>query len=347
MRALLGRRFQHVDANAGARAAIIVHGGAWAIPDHLRQRSLDGCQNAAAAGWAVLEAGGNALDAAEAATRVLEDDDAFDAGTGSVLNAVGEVEMDAMMMDGDNLGSGAVAAVQQVKNPITLARAVMEQTDHCLLVADGARRFADEIGIPRADPDELVTEAGKAEFELFSAPGYSATVSDLFSSGVSTADTKLGHDTVGCVAFDGTGRIAAATSTGGITMKRPGRVGDSPLIGSGGYADSAVGGCSTTGHGEAIMRTLLASRAVAELGDSAAHNGDVSAAAKQALLMMWSRVQGRGGAIMIDSAGNVGKHATTKRMAWASCEGTVGCGAPLEEAAGVDNDDAYNELGAE
>ena len=166
---------------------------------------------------------------------------------------------------------GAVAAVQQVKNPITLARAVMEQTDHCLLVADGARRFADEIGIPRADPDELVTEAGKAEFELFSAPGYSATVSDLFSSGVSTADTKLGHDTVGCVAFDGTGRIAAATSTGGITMKRPGGVGDSPLIGSGGYADSAVGGCSTTGHGEAIMRTLLASRAVAELGDSAAH----------------------------------------------------------------------------
>lgn len=291
------------------------------------------------AGWNVLAKGGSALDACEAAVRVLEEDPAFDAGVGSVLNADAEVEMDAMIMCGESLNAGAVAAIRNVKNPVTVARAVMEQTPHCLLVGDGARAFADELGIPFASTNELVTEAGRAEYDEYAQQQYKGPVESLFHSsskceqpngggsgggGGAPSDGGIGHDTVGAAAVDAEGRVAAATSTGGITWKRPGRVGDSPLPGAGGYADSSAGACSATGHGESIMRYLTSARAVEHLGDGQGPD----AACRAALHGMFARLRGRGGLVMVDSTGRVGKFATTTRMVWASRVGVAGSDTP-------------------
>ncbi len=204
----------------------------------------------------------------------------------------------------------------------------MEKTEHCLIVGDGARVFADEIGIPRTASSELVTDAGRAEYEQYSAPGYKGTVNELFDSETS------GHDTVGCVAFDANGHLAAGTSTGGITMKRPGRVGDSPLIGCGGAADDSIGACSSTGHGEAILRTTLAAAAMSKMEAGLSPND----ATEAALHRMWRLVGGRGGLIAIDRRGRIGRHSTTTRMAWASAEGAVGASEPIKTARGIDND---------
>lgn len=229
--------------------------------------------------------------------------------------------MDAMIMNGQDLRSGAVAAVQKIQNPIRLARLVMDRTPHCLLVGDGASAFADECGVPRVSVDELTTQEARQEFATFKAE-YSAAVSTLFNGNKPDAIThapthQSGHDTVGAVAFDQNGNIACATSTGGITGKRVGRVGDTPLVGLGGYADNAAGACAATGHGESIMRTLLASRAIAAMERGA----DPSAAAREALENMQARVGGRGGLVCVDRTGRVGHWATTERMVWASVEG--------------------------
>ena len=251
---------------------IVVHGGAWSIPDGEVGDCISGTRAAAAAGYAVLAKGGSALDAVEAAVRVLEDLPVFDAGTGSVLNAKGDVECDALIVDGNSLRSGGVIGVNCTRHPISVARAVMDKTPHALFAGEGARAFA-LANAPKEDlcnPDELVTDAARAEFA--SKRNYTDSVAKSFrneapsssspsSSTSYRADTGV-HDTVGAVALDCHGAIAAGTSTGGITLKLPGRVGDSPLIGSGAYADSALGGASTTGHGESIMRVLLAHRAV-------------------------------------------------------------------------------------
>ncbi len=267
-----------------------------------------------------------------------------------------------MIMDGESLKSGAVAAVKNVKNPITLARMVMDHTPHCLLVGDGARVFANEMGIPVTPTEDLVTPEACAEYAHFQS-NYGNAVATLFND--SHADPKeeatkaamatttrtdvlplasttppsttstttpisisLGHDTVGAVAYDSCGRLACATSTGGITGKRPGRVGDSPLIGAGGYADNAAGACSVTGHGESIMRTLLASRVVRNMDRSVGHDSNFTneptQAAREALLNMHARVSGRGGVVCIDSHGRIGHWATTEAMAWASASGEVG-----------------------
>ena len=248
--------------------AIAVHGGAWAIPDAEVQAHDEGVRAAAEAGYAVLKAGGSAIDAVEAAIRVLEDAPVFDAGTGSVLNAAGEVEMDALICDGASLRSGGVIGLDCVRHPISIARRVLEGTPHALLGGQGAKDFARAHAPPGdlCDPRELVTGAAREEWTR--RKDYGDTVGACFDNKPPTPPSdkhaqQEQHDTVGCVALDGEGNIVAGTSTGGITMKMRGRVGDSPLVGCGAYADAALGGCSTTGHGESIMRVLLAHAAVA------------------------------------------------------------------------------------
>jgi len=295
---------------------MVVHGGAWAIPEELTERSLKGVQRAAKEGHRVLSSGGSALDAVVAAVTVLEDDTAFDAGHGAVLNKKGEVELDAIVINGSDLSSGAVCAVQDIANPVQLARLVMEKTDHCLLAGQGANEFATEQDIARLPSEQLVTSEARVEWEKYVK--YSTTVNALFSAREEVPQSKCpGCDTVGAVAMDTSGNIASATSTGGITAKRPGRVGDTPIIGAGAYADNNTGGVSTTGHGESIMKVGLARR-IGELMDKGLSADDAS---KQALDFMSARVGGAGGVIVISKQGEVTHHFTTSRMAWAQAVG--------------------------
>jgi len=302
---------------------LIVHGGAWHIPDDLAEASVNGVRNAARKGFSVLSKGGSAVDAVEAAVRVLEDDPSFDAGRGSCLNAAGMVEMDAMIMDGTTLDFGAVAAIQSVHNPVSVARQVMHHTPHCMLVGEGADAFARERNVPFAARSELVSQHAIEEYEEFCK--FPQAVDELFhvkeknrEKFTQTSQQNNSHDTVGAVALDCEQRLAAATSTGGITQKRVGRVGDSPLVGSGAYADSEVGAVSCTGHGESIMKVLLA-REVLTLRQLERCT-DMSTACKLALEKMRTRTGGAGGAIGIDKAGSLGYAFTTERMAWASIE---------------------------
>ncbi len=281
--------------------ALIVHGGAWAIPDNEVTAHRTGCAAALEAGWAVLEAGGSALEAVEAAVRVLENDPTFDAGVGSFLNAAGEVELDAAMMDGSTMLAGAVAAVQHIRHPITLARRVLD-SDYILLVGAGAERFAEEQGVELCASDDLVVERERQRWAAQRAkPDFRGR--DAFHTA---------HDTVGAVALDAHGNLAAATSTGGIPNKLPGRVGDSPLIGSGLYADNETGGCSTTGWGESIMKVVLAKTVTDRLRDGE-HPLD---AAKVGIEYLGRRVNGLGGCIVLDRAGRVGWAHNTPRMAF-------------------------------
>ncbi|HJZ47509.1 MAG TPA: isoaspartyl peptidase/L-asparaginase, partial [Roseiflexaceae bacterium] len=225
--------------------SLIVHGGAWDIPNDEVAEHQNGCRAALEAGWHVLERGGAALDAVEAAVRVLEDAPIFDAGVGSVLNRDGDVELDAAIMDGPTLRSGAVAAVRRVRNPITLARRVLE-SQVILLVGQGAERFAEAAGLPLCDPAELIVERERvrwqellAQSDFRSQDAFGARqvegVSGRGREGASADPHALTPspprplanpgDTVGCVALDRDGRLAAGTSTGGTANKLPGRVG--------------------------------------------------------------------------------------------------------------------------
>lgn len=282
------------------KPVIIVHGGAWGIPDRLVEANLNGVEESVKAGWKALEAGGSALDAVVAAVNVLEDDPSFDAGIGSVLTEDRTVEMDALIMDGANLDAGAVVGLRDVRYPIRLARKVMEETPHVMMTGEGASRVADEFKLERITQEELVTEEAAQEFEEWSEK---AVYGDSF-----------GQDTVGAVALDSDGNIAVATSTGGVTGKRVGRIGDVPLIGSGGYADNKVGGVSTTGHGESIMKVNLAKLVLTYMNTGM----PVQEASEKALGYMRMRVSGHGGLIALDADGNIGHAFTTKRMVWAS-----------------------------
>ncbi|XP_067277204.1 isoaspartyl peptidase/L-asparaginase isoform X1 [Pseudorasbora parva] len=285
------------------KTVIVVHGGAWAIPDALAEASVAGVKNAVRAGDTVLKNGGSAIDAVEKAVRLLEDNPAFDAGHGAVLNIDGEVELDSIIMDGQTLAAGAVASVRNIANPVSLARAVMEKTDHVMLTDRGANMFAERIGTAVAH--DLVTEPERKEWEH--SKSYRAGVEKFFN-------TQWGHDTVGAVALDSFGNVACATSTGGIRNKMVGRVGDSPIIGSGGYADNRSGAVSCTGHGESILKVTLARLILfhMEQGKSA------TAAAAASLQYMSERVKGCGGAIVLSSMGDWAASFTTPRMAWAS-----------------------------
>src|SRR5271155_3677141 len=298
------------------KPSLIVHGGAWDIPDEAVEASTAGCQRALAAGWAVLAGGGAALDAIQAAIVVLEDDPAFDAGYGSHLNLDGRVECDAIVMDGATLRAGAAATLHRVKNPIRAARAILEKCPHMMLVAEGAERFAKENGVPLCKAEELVSEA---EWDAWMKCKKDAHA----------AEHHRGHEqgTVGAVALDREGRPFAATSTGGTCCKLPGRVGDSPLIGCGCYADSEAGGVSCTGYGEAIMKVVMAKTAADFLRRPATcfnpapatQSCDDSAAdlaARDAIPLLAKRTHGTGGLILLDRLGNPAFAFNTPRMAY-------------------------------
>jgi L-asparaginase / beta-aspartyl-peptidase len=281
--------------------SMIVHGGAWAIPDAEVDSHLRGVRAALDAGWSVLTDGGSALDACEAAVRALEDDPTFDAGVGSFLNANGEVELDAAMMDGRSLHAGAVAAVQRVRNPVSLARRVL-QSEHVLLVGAGAERVAQESGVPLCDPATLIIPRERERWERVQADPSLASGAEF-----------RGHDTVGALARDSRGDLAVAISTGGTLNKLPGRVGDSPLVGCGFYADNEAGACCATGHGESIMRVVLSKAVI----DDLAAGADAPGAARRAIETLARRTGGLAGCIVLRPDGSIGLHHNTPRMAYA------------------------------
>jgi beta-aspartyl-peptidase (threonine type) len=265
--------------------ALIVHGGAGADPGG-RDELRSGMRDAVGAGWRALIAGGTALDAVEAAVRSLEDHPRFNAGYGSVLTSAGTVETDASIMEGDQLRNGAVGAVSGIRNPITLARRILEDGRHCFFAGVGAAARARALGVPLCDPAELVTDRQRRRLEAIQA------------------------STVGAVALDRLGTIAAATSTGGMAGKLPGRVGDSALIGCGTYAESALGGVSCTGDGEAIIRVALARRALEILKSV----GEPGHACEVALSVLGEEGRGEGGLILVDWRGRLGWARSTALM---------------------------------
>ena len=268
---------------------IVVHGGAgpWAIKQHLLDRALLDCRKAAAEGQEILLSGRTAVDAVEGAVRVLEDSPVLDAGRGSYLNLSGDIEMDALIMDGANLQMGAIASVQHVQYPISLARRLMTDSTHNMLVGHGAEQFADSIGFPRCRFEDL----------LASDPEAQALV-----TGTADEEPHRMGDTVGAVALDAHGNLASATSTGGTRGKHPGRVGDSPLVGSGGYADNWSAAVSATGQGEALMRIVISKRAC----DFVADGLSAQKACEAAIQLLEERTQGSGGLISVDARGRIG-----------------------------------------
>lgn len=262
--------------------ALIAHGGAGADPGE-RQAYREALGAALVAGWACLRGGGSALDAVEACVGAMEDHPRFNAGHGSALTAAGAVECDASIMEGDRLAAGAVGAVSGVSHPVTLARRILEDGRHILMVGEGALAFARERGVPLCEPASLVTERQRTRLRAH-----------LAGQAVAAAG-----GTVGAVALDHRGLAAAATSTGGTLGKRPGRVGDSALIGSGTYADSRLGAVSTTGDGEAFIRTVLARTAL----DILKELDDPEIAVQVALDVLREDGGGEGGLILMDWRG--------------------------------------------
>jgi beta-aspartyl-peptidase (threonine type) len=232
--------------------ALAIHGGAGALPprplrSEREQAFQAGLAEALGAGQAVLERDGCALDAVEAAVTSLEDNALFNAAHGAVLTSAGTAELDAAIMDGGQLRAGAVAVVRTVRNPVQLARRVLEDTPHVFLVGEGAERFADQTQLARVPNEYFITPERRRQLEAFKA-----------QPAMPAALEQPPFGTVGAVARDRSGRLAAATSTGGMNGKRPGRVGDSPVIGAGTYADNRSCAVSTTGHGEWFLRTVQA-----------------------------------------------------------------------------------------
>jgi beta-aspartyl-peptidase (threonine type) len=285
------------------KPSLIVHGGAWNIPEEAVEDCRAGCQRALEAGWGILKRGGKALDAVEASIVVLEDDATFGAGTGSHLNRDGRVQLDAIVMDGAKLKAGAVAAVERIRNPIRLARKVMESSEHMMLVGQGAELFAAEQGLAMCAPEELVAERERLAWQRCRETEHATG----FHSG-------HGQGTVGAVAVDREGNIVAGTSTGGPCCKFPGRVGDSPLVGCGCYADVEAGGVSCTGWGEAIMKIVMAKAAA----DFLRRDHTPQEAAEACVQLLAERVQGTGGLIVLDRLGQRGIAFNTRRMAYGS-----------------------------
>lgn len=295
--------------------SIVVHGGAGDITSDRHQNARQGCQEAALVGWRVLQAGGSALDAVEAAVRVLEDNPAFNAGTGACLSAEGNIELDAGMMDGRTLNVGAVAGIELIKNPISLARKVLT-SPHVLLVGRGAEQFADEHAIQRCTFEDLLTERQYQSWKAYlAAHNLSPEEPALIRRevGALAARDEAKHGTVGAVAVDSSGALAAATSTGGIHNKYPGRVGDSPLVGCGFYADE-LAAISCTGDGEDFVRLMIAKRAA----DFVAQGRSASEAAQDAIAFLSAKASGTGGLILVDHQGGVGFAWNSQHMVHAS-----------------------------
>jgi len=288
----------------------VVHGGAWAMPDDMVEAHLLGVRNALRAGWRGLEAGGAALDAVEEAVVIMEDDETFDAGRGSFLNRDGRVQLDALIMDGATLRAGGVGCVERVRNPVRAARKILSESPHVYFVGEGAERFAAEHGVELCRNEELVIAREVERLREYQAQqagdGSAKDGNDLFAP-------EISHDTVGAVALDRAGNIAAATSTGGTLNKAPGRLGDSSLIGCGCYADNLSAAVSTTGWGEPIMKLVLAKWTA----DRVLAGNLPEWAAQEAMNYLKQRLNGHGGIIVLNAAGQFGIAHNTPRMAWA------------------------------
>lgn len=274
---------------------ILIHGGAGKVAPDLVELRRDGIRAAVVNGWQALIAGGSAVEAVEQAVKLLEDDPAFNAGRGACLNRDGEIELDASIMNGRDLTAGAVGAVKRIANPVTLARTVMEAGGPILLVGEGAQRFAAAVGIKECAAEALITERQRARW---------STLREEHIEGIGT---------VGAIALDQAGHLAAATSTGGLPLKAPGRVGDSALVGCGTYADDQLGAASCTGNGEAIIKLLLAKTALEflRMGE------EPMAAARRAVGELTARTGAEVGIILLDRHGRIGIARNTAQMACA------------------------------
>src|SRR5947209_7984576 len=269
------------------------------VEDHLR-----GVRAAIAAGWSVLERGGNALDAVEESVVVMEEDEIFDAGRGSFLTSHGHVQLDALMMDGATLRAGGVGCVERIRNPIRAARKVLDESPHVYLVAEGAENFAAAHAIPLCSNGDLIIERERKRLAEAQAKKVAGLPDKIFAGS--------SHDTVGAVAVDRRGNIAAGTSTGGTLNKTPGRVGDSSLIGCGCYADNMSAAVSLTGWGEPIMKLVLGKWAT----DRVAAGTAPEMAAREAIDYLFRRLGGHGGIILLGPDGRFGFAHNTPAMAW-------------------------------
>jgi beta-aspartyl-peptidase (threonine type) len=302
----------------------MVHGGAGAL-DNVRDsktalRYLESIRRILEHGREVMELGGSALQAVETCASLLEDDPVFNAGCGSVLNENGKVEMDAAIMDGRGLSAGAVAAVDNIANPVQLARLVMTESEHVMLIAEGAMRFADHCGVERV-PEDYFCTADRVE-QLHQARLHHKIMLDHDDTEQDSEDQKYG--TIGAIARDPDGNLAAATSTGGIVNKRMGRVGDSPIIGAGVFADNETCAVSATGYGEDFMRSVIAKT----ISDFMYMKGmDARQATDAGIEYLTRKVSGRGGVIVIDRDGSCASGFTTKKMihGWIERGGETNC----------------------
>ncbi len=277
--------------------SIVVHGGAGSVADDAIEAHQRGCLDAAEVGGRLLAAGGTALDAVQRAVEALENNPLYNAGRGASLTDAGTVELDASIMSGDALKAGAVCSLPPFRNPIAIARQVLEAGGPVLYSDRGAERFAVDRGFSRATDNDLITDKARARWEIARKSGQIVG----FAGG-----------TVGAVALDSKGHVAAATSTGGSMNKPRGRVGDSPLIGAGTYADDEAGSASNTGDGEAVIRLCLAKEACALMKAKTLPE----TAARQAITLLGERGVGSGGIILVDPNGRMGLARSTKSMSW-------------------------------
>jgi beta-aspartyl-peptidase (threonine type) len=327
---------------------LLVHGGAWAIPADAAAAHETGVRSALEAGYDVLALGGSAIDAVEAAVTVLENDPTFDAGRGSFLTSDGRVQLDALLMDGGRMKAGGVACVERLRNPIQAARLVLEKSPHVYFVGEGAERFAAAHGMTLIDNADLVLDRERERLAQAQARHAAGLADETFSGQIlrddKTPETAFranadanntpgapgldsqtwesrnpppspgfdSHDTVGAVAIDGRGNLAAATSTGGTLNKTPGRVGDSSLIGCGCYADNLAAAVSLTGWGEPIMKLVLGKWAT----DRVAAGSAPEIAAREAISYLYNRLGGHGGIILLGPDGRFGIAHNTPAMAW-------------------------------
>lgn len=292
------------------KTALAIHGGAGTILKssmtvELEKEYRAGLEKALKAGWEVLQAKGNALDAIERAVCELEDFPLFNAGRGAVFTHEGKNEMDAAIMDGKNLDAGAVAFVRNVKNPISLARLVMERTEHILLAGDGANEFAHDMRVEFESDEYFFTEHRYLQLSKAQAAGIVQLDHTAEEQEISEEDKKLKAQniigTVGAVACDVFGNLAAATSTGGMTNKKFGRIGDTPIIGAGTYADNKTCAVSCTGHGEYFMKGVTAYDVAARMKYK---NLGLTEAARETIDYL-TEIKGEGGLIAVDALGNV------------------------------------------
>ncbi len=288
--------------NHPMKIAMVVHGGAGTITRSELTAGKEeayraGLETALHTGYAILAKGGSSLDAVTAAIRTLEENPLFNAGKGAVFTHEGTNELDASIMDGSSLKAGAVAGVKHVKSPISLARLVMEKSPHVLLAGEGAEAFAKQMKVELVDQKYFYTEERWEALQKVKA-------------GQASASEKEKHGTVGAVALDQAGNLSAGTSTGGMTNKQFGRIGDSPIIGAGTYADNATCGVSCTGDGEYFIRAAVAHNVTALMADK----GMSVQAAAQAALDQAAKIGGTGGLIALDRAGNVAMPFNTSGM---------------------------------